>query len=192
MSKRENTIVLIDAGYFSLLCKHFGEGKYLKVDIMTFAKLLATKQNLWCEHVFYYTAPPFQSANPTRDEAQRKAKYDSWKTAMAHIKNFTLREGRCQKINGHFTQKGVDNLLTMDLTSEPTDRGIKNVILLACDTDFVPVLNTIRSKKGIKITLYYYSDRIRNSKFSMSNHLYTACDHCILLDKKDFTNNVRK
>ena len=192
LSKREKTLVFIDAGYFSLLCKHFGKGKYLKVDIIKFANYLATKQNKWCEHIFYYTAPPFQSPKPTREEAERKARYDSWKAAMAKEKQFTLREGRCQKVEGEFTQKGVDTLLTMDVSSEPLDRNINHVIILACDTDFVPVLNNIRSKRGVQVALFYYSDRIRDSKFSMSNHLYTACDSCILLNKEDFTKNVRK
>lgn len=44
----ERTIVFIDAGYLSKISKYFGKGKYLKVDIVKFAKYLAIKESLWC------------------------------------------------------------------------------------------------------------------------------------------------
>lgn len=99
------------------------------------------------------------------------------------LPNFFVREGRCQKIDGHYQQKGVDTLITIDLFKIP--ENIKTIILLVCDTDFVPVLNEIRSR-GIKVILYYFSDRVRNSKFSMSNHILSACDEYFLLTKEYF------
>lgn len=68
----------------------------------------------------------------------------------------------------------------MDLFSLPSD--IKTIILVSCDTDFVPVLNKLRTERNVKVILYYYSDFIRNSKFSLSNHITTACDECCLID----------
>jgi len=62
---------------------------------------------------------------------------------------------------------------------------VRTVILLACDTDFVPVLNRIR-EEGINVILYYFSDFDRKSKFFMSNHILTACDKKLLLKKGDF------
>ena len=191
MVKRNKTILFIDAGYYSKIVKHFGKGKYLKIDLIKFAKHLAVKQDLWLEHIFYYTAPPFQGSEPTKEEAKRKAKYDSFVQKMKENKLVTVREGRLQKINGNFVQKGVDTLLTMDLTTEPIERSVKEILLLACDTDFVPILNKIREKHRIKVNLYFYTDRKRNSAFSMSNHLYTACDMKILLSKEDFVRNTK-
>ena len=74
----EKAVVFIDAHYLSLISKHFGKGKYLKIDANQFAINLAKSQDLWCGGVFYYTAPPFQSPSPTKDEAKRKASYDKF------------------------------------------------------------------------------------------------------------------
>ena len=78
----------------------------------------------------------------------------------------------------------MDTLLTMDILSVPEEKNIKNIVLIACDTDFVPVLNKIRNK-GYKVYLFHYNDYKRKSKFSMSNYLNTACDETILIKKED-------
>lgn len=183
------TLVFIDGGYLSKLCKHFGRGRYLKLDIAQFAEHLAEKQGMYCQHMFYYTAPPFQSGKPTRLEARMKAGYDSFISHLTKRDNVTVREGRLQKIGNIFTQKGVDTLLTLDLAFEPLARRINCILLVACDTDFVPALTRIRDN-GIKVIIYYFSDRKRKSIFSMSNHILTACDKGILLEEQDFTKNV--
>lgn len=190
--KLDKTLVFIDAGYLAKISFLFGNGKYLKLDLIKFANYLAIKQSLWCEHTFYYTAPPFQSEKPTEEESRRKASYDIFLDKMSKKKEITVREGRLQKIGRKFTQKGVDTLLTMDLSEETKSRKINTVILVACDTDFVPILNNLREKHGIKVILYYYTDRQRDSKFSMSNHILTACDSRCLLTEEYFTRNLKE
>ena len=64
---KDTTSVFIDGGYLSVISKHFGKGKYLTFDLSQFAITLAKSQELWCESVFYYTAPPYQSIDPTDD-----------------------------------------------------------------------------------------------------------------------------
>lgn len=61
-------------------------------------------------------------------------------------------------------------------------KEIKTIIVIACDTDFVPILNELRSQ-GVRIILYFYNDFVRHSEFSMSNAILTACDEQVLLDK---------
>ena len=187
---QKSALVFIDAGYLSKISKYFGSGKHIKLDLILFSKRLAEKQELVCEHVFYYTAPPFQGVFPTPLEMRLKAGYDSFMNNVKKSSMITVREGRLQKIGSSFTQKGVDTLLTMDLCQEPFDRKINCIILLAADTDFVPVLNQLRFKNKVKVFLYYFTDRIRGSLFSMSNHLLTACNKSILLTKEDFISNT--
>lgn len=79
----------------------------------------------------------------------------------------------------------------MDLAEETIGRKIKSIIFLACDTDFVPILNRIRSNNQIKVILYYFTDRKRGSLFSMSNHILTACDVKVLLTDEYFKRNVK-
>ena len=62
----ENTLVFLDGGFISKLNKYFGEDNYISYDLIKFAKHLAKKQDLFCKHVFYYNAPPFQQTPPTQ------------------------------------------------------------------------------------------------------------------------------
>lgn len=188
----EETIVFIDDGFLSKLSKHLGKGKYLKTDKIIFSKNLSKKQNLFCKHIYYYTAPPFQSEKPIKDEAERYGKYKKFVRKLSKNKVLTIREGRCQrlKIDGKFIfkQKGVDALMIMDIISIPLEHpNIKKIILIACDSDFVPVVERLK-KFNIKIILYTYYDKNRKSKFSTSNELIKAVHKYVLLNKEDFEN----
>lgn len=146
---------------------------------------------MWCKGVFYYTAPPYQSSNPTPEEKERKSNYDRFINKIKKIPNFIVREGRCQKLDDGFHQKGVDTLLTLDLVDITKKKDIKTIVLVICDTDFVPILKRI-SDSGFEIILFYYSDFKRNSKFSMSNHLFTVCDKHILIELEHFNKSMKK
>ncbi len=188
----EETYVFIDGHYLSLISKHFGGGKYLSFDLNQFAYTLAKSQGLWCKGVFYYTAPPYQSSNPTNSEKRRKSKYDKFVSKLRKIPNFVVREGRCQKGNGDFYQKGVDTLLTMDLADIKKNKNIKTIIVVICDTDFVPIIKRLKENDDIETILFYYSDFKRNSMFSMSNHLFTVCPKSVLLEMEYFNKSVMK
>src|SRR3989338_5287269 len=158
----EKTVILIDGGFLSKLNKYLGSGKYTRYDIIRFSKNLAEKQNLNFEHIFYYTAPPFQSDKPTKEEAERHKKYENFKVKLLKNKIISVREGRCQrlKIDNKFIygQKGVDALAIIDLMSIPLqNKDVKSVILIANDSDFVPVVRKLK-ELNINIILYtHYS-----------------------------------
>ncbi len=102
-----------------------------------------------------------------------------------------VREGRLQKLKtlkdskvvDKFTEKGVDTLFTIDLLRLPKKLGIKTVIILTCDTDFVPAIEAVK-EDGIKVILYYYANEETDTKFSMSRHLTGVCDESALLTKE--------
>jgi uncharacterized LabA/DUF88 family protein len=74
----------------------------------------------------------------------------------------------------------------MDLMDIPNEYPkIKQIILIASDSDFVPVIERLR-KKGIEVVLYTYFDRIRNSNFSRSNELIKSVNRYVKLTKEDF------
>jgi hypothetical protein len=64
----KSTIVFIDSGYLSTISKFFGKGKPLKYKLEVFAKNLAKVRNFECKKIYFYTAPPYQSPQPTADE----------------------------------------------------------------------------------------------------------------------------
>jgi uncharacterized LabA/DUF88 family protein len=186
----EDTIIFIDAGFLSKLSKHFGGGKYLVYNLMDFSDNLAKRQNLACKKAFYYTAPPFLSKKPSPEEIKKKKNYDSFTSAMKKYPNFIIREGRCQrlKINANFEycQKGVDTLMVMDLMDMLIDYPqIKKIILIATDSDFVPVIKKLKEKKILTI-LYTYYEKGRKAIFSTSNELIQSVNKYVLLMKEDF------
>lgn len=178
------TIVFIDAGYLSFISKFFGNGKPLKYKMEVFAKNLAKSKNLECKKIYFYTAPPYQDSKPTKEENRRKASYDKFVAKLKQV-GIIVREGRCQKIDNTYQQKGVDTLLTIDLSRIPKKEGISDVIVLTSDTDFVPIINDL-SEDGINVILAYFTDRKRKSGLSLSNHLWKACWDKIKIKKEYF------
>ena len=193
----EETLVFIDEGFLSKLSKHFGNGNYIKIDYIQFSKNLVKKQNLFLKHLFYYTSPPFQDAIPAKEQIIRKEGYDKFISVFSKNKEVTIRQGRCQKIinkegNITFKQKGVDALMVSDMVSVPIKfPGIQRIILITSDTDFCPIIGDIE-RLGVKVILYTYYERKRNSKFSVSHHLIDCCENTYYLTKKDFEESKKK
>lgn len=183
-------MIFLDAGLLSKLSKYFGKGKYLKYDIINFSKNLAKKENLNCKQIFYYVAPPFQSEPPLKEEIKRKENYDQFIRKLLKNKEIVVREGRCQrlKIDGEFIfkQKAVDSLMIMDLMRIPIDYSkIKKIIIIASDSDFVPIIEYLR-KLNIEIILYTHYSKKRQSNLSRSNELLKVVNKYIEISKKDF------
>jgi len=183
----EKTAIFIDGGYLSYISKHFGKGKPMKYRIEKFAIRIAKEKDLLCEHIYFYTAPPFQSPKPSKEESKRKRNYDKFIEKIKTVEPpIEIREGRCQKIDDTFQQKGVDTLMTMDLFKIAQRKEIKTIIILTSDTDFVPIIKEIKKDYGIKVFLAYFTDRKRKSAFSLSNHLWGICDRKILIKRDHF------
>lgn len=176
--------VYFDEGYLSKIAKHFGDGKYFKIKYFNLAISMCRNFEYYCNKLYVYTAPPFQSTPPSEEESRRKSGYDKFIYNLQRKNDIIVREGRLQKIDDAFQQKGVDTLLTMDLMKLQNNKDkVKAAVLLTSDTDFVPVLNDLMDT-GIGIYLYYYNDFKRSSQFSMSNHLLTACNESCLITKE--------
>jgi uncharacterized LabA/DUF88 family protein len=192
MPHMDNAYVYLDGAYLQKISKHLGSSEPIKFDIKELANTLAKQNGLWCSKAFFYTAPPYLSSNPTEEEKQRRSNYDRFANAMKKIPDFCFREGRCQKVEGEYNEKGVDTLITMDLMELCRLKTIRNILILTCDTDFVPILNKVRNEFNINVILVYFTDYQRNGIFSMSNHLWTACDKKFLINKSHFDVSGRK
>jgi uncharacterized LabA/DUF88 family protein len=183
----KEVIIFIDSGYLYYISKYLGKGKPLKYKIEEFASRLAKQRGLTCKKIYFYLAPQFQSPSPNQEENKRKANYDKFIEKLKQIElPIVIREGRCQKIDNTFQQKGVDTLMTMDLLKASQKREASAIILLTSDTDFVPIIEEIRKDFGIKVILAYFTDKKRKSPFSLSNHLWRVCDEYILIKREHF------
>ena len=182
----KQTILFIDAGYLSFISKHFGKGRPLRYRIEKFANHIAKAKSMECKKIYFYTAPPFQSSKPKAGENKRKANYDKFINKLKGLNpEVVVREGRCQKIGNSYHQKGVDTLITIDLSRIPRKENINEVILLSSDTDFVPIIEDLK-EDGVKVILAYFTDRKRRSAFSLSNHLWKVCEDRVLIRKEYF------
>ncbi|MFA7707677.1 MAG: NYN domain-containing protein [Candidatus Pacearchaeota archaeon] len=179
----EDCIIFIDGAYLSLVSKFLGKGKHLRFDIKKLSENLAKKHCFNCKEIFYYNCPPFQETPPTIEQETRKAGYDKFISKL-DLSGIKVREGRCQMINGNYSQKGVDVLLSIDLVRKASE--IKNILLIACDTDFVPAIKDVQEKDKANVMLYYFKDR--DSKFSMSDHILDVCNKKFRLKIEDFEN----
>ena len=191
---RKEVHIFMESQYIYKIIKEFQKkyGKKYRIEYEQFAIILARSLNFWLTKTYYYTAPPHQSARSTENERERKRNYDKVMNYYRKKKNFEIREGRCQKIKDKYHEKGVDTLLIMDLMETAHKNKVKNVILVTSDTDYVPVIEEIREKHGFNVYLFHYTDKIRGSKFSLSNHLESSCTESVPLTKEHFEKSQLK
>lgn len=183
----KSSVVLIDGAYLSKVSNYLGGGEYLKYNIKSLAINLCKSKNLWCEDIYYYTAPPFQSSSSSDKEGELKKGYDKFiKGIQTKNPSTWVREGRLQKIGDRFIQKGVDTWIAFDLLRLAQIKEHNAIILLTADTDFSPIIKEIKNKYGTRFILAYYTDKKRNSPFSLSNYLWRVFDEKILIKKEDF------
>ena len=185
----EDTLIFVDDGFFRLLKKHFERKSGKKKLLKTFRNICANEK-LNLRHLFFYSAPPYQSRGLSEKENKLKKDYDLIRKMVSGKKWATFREGRCQrlKFDGEYKyiQKGVDILLVIDLMRfEKKFPNVKKIILIACDSDFVPAINRLTSE-GIEVVLYTYFDRKRGSRFSRYNELLDVCSKWVKLKSEDF------
>lgn len=187
----EDTLIFVDDGFFGLVKKHFQkEAGHGKKYLQTFRNI-CKKECLNLKHLFVYSSPPYQSPKPTKQERFLMSRYNNMMKMLKKKNWITVREGRCQRIlnqDGKFDycQKGVDALIILDMYDiKETYPGINKIILIASDSDFVPVIERMK-KKGIEIVLYTYFDRKRGSRFSTSNHLLKTASKWVKFQAADF------
>lgn len=188
----EDTIIFVDDGFFGLVKKHFQKDNKEPTHYLQAFRNICNLESLNLKHLFIYTAPPYQSPKPTKHEDFLMGRYQSMTKMLRKKKWITLREGRCQKVinkrgEEEFSQKGIDALLILDMydvkESYPT---VKKIILIASDSDFVPVIERMK-QKGLEIILYTFFDRERDSRFSTSNHLLKIASKWKKLSKEIFS-----
>lgn len=191
----EDALFFIDNAYLKKISAEFNKLYNTKrYDVKKFAKIICDHLKLDCKRIYFYDAPPYHDFNSTADELNKLNEYNKFITVLKKI-DVVVREGRCQKVYLYdnktkkyypkYNQKGVDTFLTMDLIIEPAMFNIKNIVLVACDSDFVPVIDYLKECDK-KVNLVYYNDYIRGSPFSVSNEIEQTCDFKLLLKKEHF------
>jgi uncharacterized LabA/DUF88 family protein len=158
MGARDKVCVFIDGGYVrALLHQHYND---LAIDFLAFSEELCKG----CERfrTYYYICPPYQSSNPTEAERKRKADMDRFLERLKLHPRFENRLGRLQRTNDPthpFVQKGVDVLLSIDLTQLSALHTVDRAIIVSADSDFAPAIQ--RAKENMMlVTLASFTEPV--------------------------------
>lgn len=130
--------------------------------------------------------PPYQGQYPTDEEKRRFTSHNKFVYAIRKFKQFKVREGRVQRVfdkdgKPDFIQKGVDVQLAIDMLTLSLKKAIQCVIIIASDSDFVPVVRALQ-EEGIVVHLYYD----RNVSHNFSQQLVDECDDRHQLKEEHF------
>ena len=76
--------------------------------------------------------------------------------------------------NTQYKQKAVDILMAMDLMRVPVDYSkIKKIILMASDSDFVPIIQYVK-KLGVEVILHTHYSKKRKSNRCKTKWLFES------------------
>ncbi len=187
----EDCFIFVDNGFFKLAKRELGRKNKKKLSFFKVFRNIAKREDCKIKRLFFYDAPPYQSKNPSEIENRLKKNYDRFARMIKSKGWISFNEGSCIRVRlprgkDFFTQKGVDALMIMDMYECAMESAeVSKMILIASDSDFVPVVKKMR-EKGKEIILYSYFDRIRDSKFSTSNQLLNSVSKWNQLRVEDF------
>ena len=175
--------VFIDGAYLAKVLKLFGEPR---IDFLKLSESFRGNDERLRTYCYY--CAPFQSAVPTREEQERKSRFDRFAAALDSLPRFQVRLGRLARRTDadgglRFEQKMVDVLLTVDLVRLSSQNHIQRAVIVAGDSDFVPAIEAARDS-GVVVQLCH------GRRPSPHDQLVRACDEWLVIDH-ELLNAVR-
>ncbi|MGB7787293.1 NYN domain-containing protein [Methanoregula sp.] len=165
----ERAVVLIDGGYLNKILPALLPGR--KIDYEKFSDMVCGN----CERLrtYYYNCMPYQSSPVTPEESEKYSKMNQFIRRLEQLSRFQIKLGRLQKYYNEtgdvvYKQKRMDVLLAVDMAQLSWSRNISTAILVAGDSDFVPVVQTAKDA-GVLVKLYY-------SDIAVHDELLTSAD----------------
>jgi len=171
--------IFIDSSYLIRTLKLEFENAY--IDYRKLALGLAQPGEI--VEIYYYSAYPYMSSQPTPYELRRRGNADRLFRSLRRIPGLTIRLGRVERriVPGsespRFEEKRVDVTLAVDLARLAATGSISRAVLVAGDSDFVPAVESAR-EMGVQVELVHGDgERSRPHK-----DLYSACDQRRTID----------
>lgn len=170
--------VLVDAGFLSKVNMANGGTK------LDFEKVFLKMR---CEipllRNYYYDCKPYVGTTPTKEEREKQASYDKFTEYIQKIKQTECKFGRLQKIGEQYTQKGVDTLIAIDITTLATKRLVTHISLFTGDSDLIPAIQVAKNE-GVIINLFTHRNNV-------NIELIKTCDIINYVDDAWFKECVR-
>ena len=173
----DKVAIFIDNAYFKRVLHAFS-AHGLAYD--KFSRWLCSRTNSELYRTYIYDCMPYQRSPPTAEEKERFSRMDKYIYSLRKQSRTEVRLGRLIRLpDGKFKQKGVDILLTIDLLKHSLRRDAQKAVLVACDSDFVPVVKEARNEGTIVIACFS-----RAAGCGIHDELHSTCDDRIELTPK--------
>ena len=180
-----DTVIFIDGEY----ARKIFINKNYRINIPKFIELVLKESKIEpgsLLRTYLYTAPPFQSSNPTPEEKDRYKKFQSFLDYLQKQDSLEVRLGRTEKRDKDFKQKMVDVLLSIDLVELSAKSKINTAILIAGDSDFVPAIQKAKNNSA-KVILF-----CSENKNEYHLNLWNEADRRVFITKKMMDNSCFK
>jgi uncharacterized LabA/DUF88 family protein len=141
-----NSAVFIDAGYFLKLSKL----KNRRIDFLKLSNELTTGTNRI--KTIFYDSLPLQGTLQGDSLYSVRQRFHS---KLRSLKDFEVKLGKLQQINGKFVQKGVDMRLGIDLVQISMKKQIDKAIIITADSDFEYAIEKAQ-EVSVKVSLAYF------------------------------------
>lgn len=147
--------IFVDGRYLDRILKD--DFNRARVDFRVLVSTMARGQDIL--RTYYYDCLPHQSDPPTQQERVRYAQARRFHDALRMLPRFEVRLGRLQRREDSqgrpfYQQKRVDILLGVDMVQLAAKGHIREAVLLAGDSDFVPAVTAAKSE-GVIVSLFH-------------------------------------
>ncbi len=166
----ERVAIFIDEGYLNKALESLGRPR---LDYGRFIE--AIQGDLPLLRTYYYYCMPYQSPTPTPEERNMYQAKLSFVRYLSRLPRFELRQGRLIKRGTEYVQRRVDIMLASDLVRLSVAGQIKEAVLVAGDSDFVPAI-AIAKDAGVLVTLCY-------APGAAHDELLDACDELVPISR---------
>ncbi len=158
MSDKERCAIFIDRGYLSQVIKdQFNGGS---VDYFRMCDKICHDLGLERLRTYVYTCLLLIRKNNLED-IKRKANVQKFLSKLRRLPRFEIKLGKLQWIGNQFRQKMIDVLMSLDIATMAYEEQIKEIIVFAGDSDFIPAIKKAKDY-GVVIHLFYHRSSVHN------------------------------
>lgn len=184
--------IFVDGGYIAKLGAAFDTWVDLEKLSAKIRDEIAgtTYEPLDLARTYYYDCLPYQSSQPTREEAQRFSRKRRYFSALRKLPRCTVREGRLMyrglDAAGKpiFQQKRVDLMIGLDFALLAAKHQITHAAVITGDSDLLPAFEVAQGE-GVVVSL------VHGPRSTYADELWSAADERIAIDH-DFMDEVAR
>ena len=186
--------IFIDGGYAAKIAEN---NLHIRIDYENLSNSIhdvisnASANPLDLLRTYFYDCLPYQSNQPTTEEARRFSRKRSFFSMLERLPDYCVREGRL-KYRGNdsdgapiFQQKRVDLMIGLDVASLAAKNAISHAAIFTGDSDLLPAFEAVKSE-GISVWL------VHGPPPTYADELWRSADNRLSVADAAFINRVRR